>query len=1777
MAEFTERMLKRATNTELQTLIDKGSGKLGIEDAIFAEAENRGIIRSTPSMAEEAEPKPTSISVIPAPIKLPGIPGPLGTGVPDFAFKRFENINFAFQEQAPLVEDGLNEPLTTSGNKFILSALSGLTPEDLDLPYAMKNMQDQDKSEQAQKNLANATSKLQDNTILPSIRLAIAKELANAPVFSRLPALIYTDKVFSEVQKTQDQPENLAKNKQDFANRIDLALGDEENKTLQARLISDNPKAEWDTVINTASDAAKKIFEELVKDLKASGGELFETLVKANPLLIEQALSLSEQVSPKNLLNVGTETSVTSYKDLIEFVSIVPYEKSMDVDWGKFWDELTDGDSQFISDQWKEAMASQYGPDWKARFIAFTTKEIGVDAALLTAAAIYPPVGRIIAPGATASIGRKLSAVAARALLFGVGGGAAQSALNMSIGEHPNFGFEFALRAGASLAGDSLIGAVKLGIKAGKGFTDAIFGELSALKSKGIAVREQSNLERLFDVTDNQPPIADAVLKASLYAEIKEYNRLGQIIGEYGNNTLDAARKADLGKHISKLTGIPADQLETRLAADASIFKELELPLTSTLTPEGQRLQIRFDAKQVLISKLKTRVARLKETLADKGETPRRLTNIKKAQELLRQEQIKLRKLRAERDSEFFDSTGNAQADIIMQDAQNGIEASRAFGYRYMGEAMNIEDMFMTNIRGLEYTPRDPAYSGAGLSAFGKVIAPFRKFTHTTDPRQLPAPEITTGFFDAVNLTNAFSANFKEVFDTLYPTVGKIKKIDGQITTAKDRINLAIAKGSEEQRVWTDVELSSLFAMDQKDIASYYKIRWALDQLHIIMDQAKVQSLKTHKIQGLDKYQKYQGEVVEILKLDKQAGEAEVFYVKRTGAFPSRRKTVSLAELNPIHSVLDYHVGYSPIVYDSVPHRVTIGKIKDKTAVMEAAFPTRVEAIQYARKRQEELGKTGMAIYHTFDERIQMGQVGFPKSSYKLMDIVPGDEAKVIREALEKAGVPEDQVRLTLDMFGPESLRGHHIGRRAESRLKTTGGKEAPMLPADQAIVELFQTVANLKGVGVWRAYAKEQFDTRFAKVLNKSVNWTDDKYIQATNPADKPLAEQAKIMQRWLKRTVLGRTSAERYVENFYLSTGEKIDLAAADGKKWAVGLNWYLDNYYPRLLTALVGSTIHPGSLALVLPKNIFKIGSKEANNIYRGIASTSKLMMGNVGQLFVQGSQILITAGVRPIHAQMTLRDLALIHGALVFETASSVAGRKVVSGFDKEGQHLMAILRRSGWFDEVSITDLMETVSRYNVPILKGVGDGLKRLSEAPFRSAEKLNRIMAFLAARRELISKIKEGKEIISPYTNKAFRGAIDNDEFIKIANDMGAQTALDMGRAGQIELFSGHGSVVFQFFQVFLKQLGVFETKALTVPQKFGAAAAVTGFWGAAGIPGVLGMFEFADWTLSAITGQPSKRLFFQDMAKQNREKFAQSLEDLTPQEALDWGIDAEFYDRLMRKGAIHALTDGEWDIVNRVALGRFVSEKFEMSGDPLDFIVSVGVIRDIIEAGQALETQGLLSLPAFLELSYALATSDQRYRELFLEIYGVTPKNAFVSVLRETGRAVSSFGHLGRFLDNVDGKFLLFNFNRAEHDPAFAQQKEMDRTIPNFFTTSRRQTTGVQVSEDRLVQELFGITPGKVVKFHESKALDRIMVEAFNNYRKSQYDKYDAAEGNWKIQSGIINETLKEIDRLRPVLESNNLKGGLTENYFSQTIKGFITRSLRLHKLPDIKRRAE
>lgn len=1558
-------------------------------------------------------------------------------------------------------------------------------------------------------------------------RLQMAKTLLDRENSPRTPGDVFVNNKISELS----DPE-----RKQISKEINIALRESDNRETIIQ-ITDPSASNWDDFVNKIRDLPSP--EELLGKARALDRELTKGLEKVADVGIK----------------VTTLGGFSTVKEWAQWLNPIPYENSIDVDWGQAMELVEQGQNPFAEGtQFQKAMESKYGKDWKSRWAAFAVKEIGVDAMILFGAAVYPPLAQQLFAGKGAAFSAKFKAVMNRAAAVGIGGGSVQTGLDALSGDPTNIGREVALRFGGELLGEAVWKGITTGWKVGKGATRAITDvSKSYAKSTGRAIYDTAVTNALRNGTTYKGPLASTIVRASTRELTNDYFRLSDIIADGLASPEDIGKLGSIREQISKITGIKAERLDVELPLLNKILNEEFKDVTPGAVQEfarirGQKEDVTADIARLENEKSALITANQKFKTKVQSEAPEGIiirakdiegfgTKLAEFDEQITSKQAELRELdgviRATEGKMI--TTGNELVDRML--------VGEAVGFRLMGSAINKQkandDMFLTYMNLGEFSHRPMGLQAPLVSGVLNPLAyvsKMKKAARIADPEAtFKLVNVAKDLFDQLNL----QGKYERVFTKMLTDAGR-----GLGSKKQQQVWSALQSGSDNEVVYTPEMLVAKFQLTPKQQDMYYKIRKALDEAHMILDSTLVHEFK--EIQpstGLPKGMKWRGLPVTV-KRGSDKTMATITPMRDSGKSVEPRQ-VPRSELEPMDSVLPAHTGYLPRAYANAKYHIT--KINKSTGEVSriAAHARQSTARDELNKLRLAADKGVMYIMDSWDDITQTGAVAIGNRQISLADIQNPKLLDTIKKSLQEeiGDVSANNIKLILDRLDVTHMRKPFVGKRADKPIPGADLKEAP-----EAVAEYLAAVARAKGISSWRRFAREQFQVEYGDVLDKSQPLgSNSMWKQGLDTALLTRQRQARREWAWIQRMTTNRTYMERQVENM---VDGWVGVLAAKNSTGAKRLSDILDR-------VPVGARL---------------------NGALRGTAAIPKLLLFSLPQLLVQGSQTVVTAGANPIHAAGGVRDGLVALAEWGLDTATRWQGRSAPT----KAASMYKLLERSGYISDVTTNDIMD-LSRgsHNTYAHTAMA-----AAQAPFRAGEGTNRAIAFFTARRKLLKDLEEGK--LKGVNGTPFKGQIDDDEFLRLVTDRAKITALNMGRAGQLELMSGYGSVLFQFKQVLPKIVNVFETTGLSPREKLGSAAALVGTFGFTAVPLLPDLVTAADWANWQIHDKaPSKREFFTKMAKEHTQYAIDYITKADPEFIMQLGATPEFLTRLAEKGSINALTNGEVDLVHRIALGQFINDMFEVQ-EPLDIIPAISVLSDMIDAAK--ET-GMLELASdtvtlpltiwnYLDLlgTHGLDRSgevpdsytnflishfteeggtmqniarnilaDKGFPE-FSEDEDVTSSQSLHRSINKFGKVVSIVGSWTRAMEAIHGDVLLDGFNAG--DPTTAT-----------FRTSSGRTTAVQPTRGRLWQLAFGITPGKIVEQYDAEKIERKWTEALQEYEREFIKRFNDASGG-RERENLLFELNEEMMSITPTLHELNLQG---QNWHTRIRNKAITSFVR------------
>lgn len=1433
----------------------------------------------------------------------------------------------------------------------------------------------------------------------------------------------------------------------------------------------------------------------------------------------------------------GTWENVESWDDFIEFIDPVPFEKSMDVNWSEAMHIMMNGGELT---QFKTAMRDRYGEDWLARWISFGVKELSVDMVILAVGAVVPFMAPLMYAGKGARLTARARAVTARAVAIGVGGGSVQTLINKQMGG-PRGDFmsqafveEVAIRAGASVVGEGVFKLGAMGINKALGR-----GRVSLAKVEGVKPIKASALKKIINPKAYKNSHFALAIRANLRAVTEDYGRLVQKISDGVARKADIVNANNARTNAAKLLNVDENILDMNILSRV-VSREIQEPAAEVLEAGVTASVKKIKAVSTSIKKVK---AALKKERALARAKPKVSASALKARvsrlNKLTTEQKKLNQTKAE----------------AIQAKQLATKKAKSPTENELTDALLTSEAVMLRTMG-QVTVRQGQVADEFLTFFDRETFQLRSSDMKVDEGYLPLVTSAKKMFNLEEPEKAFGALGSDLFGAAN-VAAKISKSFGNMQEVamrglsrkeKTRILKSLDDGAANKHVFSEDEIVAR-GLSLREADAYYAMRSTIDIAHHTYDRALVEALTNRGVKS------YKGEAFQIL--EKEAGKnlsaAQVkkgfVYVEalpRSGVANRIKQVVHKGELDDLKSVLKYEVGYTPRVYEKPRYAVSVINGKSGTIGRAAQFYNQVDATKFKASRETLAQKDEIVVMSMWDEQLNVGSLGIGRRSIDLMDALDQASRDKVKEAMRESGMSAAGIRKVINNLDGSSLRTRFAGERSErglagklsaksdleitrleqalkgvtdkatrielqAKLKAetkafTEAQKGELKPTGEAIAEYLNAVATRAGTNIWREHAINSFKMRFKDILDPAQPWFAKGNIRGDLAVDTTEnALKVAEMQRWrgwLTKVIRNKTNHEQAFDNFMVNAETRA-------------------------------TAVHPvlGRLMARMP------GAQTLINTLRGTAAVTRLGSFAMAQLFVQGSQMAVTLGAKPIFAIAGMRDMIAATAGTIVKQSRGTPPSSL--------RTLIDAAERSGYLADLTTNDIVNLVgytgNGFRAPLRETI-DQSKNLINAslfPFRLGEQMNRGLAFFTIRREAMALAKTGKLQNLNRDGLLTVKDIDGDEFLRVVSDKAKLLALNMGKAGELQGFSGVGSVLFQFKQVLPKFLNVFETSQLKTSEKIGAGMALFGLYGTAAIPLMSDMFAGADAIARIVDSSPSKYDRFTKIARAGGDHMAGFMQDLTPEFARDMGMDKKFYNKFFKDGLIAASTktwsDSEWNIANRVALGKFIQDSAELQ-DPWDFVVSFSTWVDILDAVEKTGAHELLNIPAWLEVRGRMAQGAD-FQTAFTEFFDGTDQailvealrgdrtlgNASLHLMKNFGKAVSSVGALSRAL-NVS--------NREVLDPSF---RTINPNEPRLFDTSSGRLLATQDNPSRRTQLYLGITPGEIVEGFRREKLEKTFNRAVREYTRLMITRYINSPKSGDGAMDVVEELIAEIERTK------------------------------------------
>lgn len=1473
--------------------------------------------------------------------------------------------------------------------------------------------------------------------------------------------------------------------------------------------------------VSTALDVTDKsntVHEDIKKNLGAEGS-LKSKLNTSDKGAYEVAHSLATKAGTVDNLPDEEGFSLQSLSDFLtdslEFVNPIGGEAKggMDLELWESTKDILSGD--FDYDAFDKRMESNYGGNWEGRFAGFLIKEAGIDAGLIALAitGVGAPLAvslmgarkaataaRVVG-GTSTVLKSRLASIGARTAIVAVGGGSVQAAQNAMLDRDLNFSNEVLGRAiGQGVMEGAGFGA-QLGYKKYMSGRTAKEAAKQAADKLNTKVLSEEDMSGIIKAANNSPSSTLATLtRASLVAKVKQYDKI----------TGDAAAT------VAGRSQVPEGPLKDEIMSDLSLMLGKDINELETLEFDLLLPLIRDNVTDPIME------AATKQGMDDVANSRSMILDM------------------------FASITGKTETRDDMWRLYFGADGPH-FRSSELGVSRQNNNLL------------NKAMKGARLSEMSEVVG-----------RSLPNFQAATRFTDNIN-------------KGLQKMAVDINK--GLTKKEAKSVEEILSKGGADEVIYnfTDILPTGMNNVSKKVQDAYVQTRMLLDTVHTMTDQALLRETK-NIVFSMD------GKLVQIIKSPR--GQNPVYKEFSTDTMSPVGKELSdkgIDKFTTPDTILPYKSGYVPRMYNK--HRFSILVIgKDGTVSREAMFNSRVEARNYVNSRKEVSSETVIRV--DTNGGSGLSSLHANQNSMNIMRTIPDEHMAKVSAELEAAGLTPDDIsvvfkgrdtqgmspssRSRTELGTATTKKGYKLRQQLASlmskrsakqdRIKSmtdTAAKEFTQksinsdsasilslqsaiktelidsaMPSTQAIREYIDVATRGAGMGNFRRVGIDHFKEKFADVLHPNSTWHTPKFKSDTDmpksidgAAISVMKDAANRHSVWLNKVISGSTRREKSMDDVIVRWGAGMEASAMNGSKTAAAILRITD----------------------ILPN------SKGMITFGRFQAAFTKLLTFNMPHIAIQMLQATNTVGssfakdgIAATKAVKRSVEVAYIHGKIKVGSTISPSMRR------SEGYKAYEALVRSGYTADLDISDVAFNVSTNINPSVgstlwdkaKGGVATTAKYGGVPFRIGEGGNRLMAFTFIREQYIRALSKDKATIMGLDGKPLsKNAIDSPEFLETVVEKAKVLALDMGKTAELEALSGVGSLLGQFKQVGFKTISLYNSSALSGREKFGAAFATFGAFGTAGIPFAVDLLKTVDMAWYYVAGDgPADRTKATDLLALSTAAFAKEADNIT-----DGVLTREGVTRMLTKGGINALSEGEINILSRASLSSFWSDAVDVN-DPGDVMVLWAVAEDMIAMEETI--LGLGGTPANVAAVASIfmdVMGGKTFQEAYAEHYDPkstiarlildqesTTTRVLMDALRATGKVFSSAGGISRIID------------AQNRDELNTEATILAPNVPNTYYTSGLNNTGVLQTYARDMSFWLGISPGAVVAKRDKKSKELMFQEAKNSFTKDYQDFVKKMGGNYLAVQKRKATYIQELFRLRDYAKDNNIELVMPKNIF-------------------------
>ena len=1070
------------------------------------------------------------------------------------------------------------------------------------------------------------------------------------------------------------------------------------------------------------------------------------------------------------------------------------------------------------------------------------------------------------------------------------------------------------------------------------------------------------------------------------------------------------------------------------------------------------------------------------------------------------------------------------------QTMKNQASVTHGVGYRLITE-FDEASKAMRNITDYHFSNNKLTFrenmEGAAKQLDNWVTGAMR-FARIAEPTNI-AEEAATNWLRTRN----FNARIANGFEKMYKETFK-----GVSSKEKDTLYQILAAGDKKGQIF---DLNSVVpnGVNPADITpavrkAYAKFRF-MDDLAFEIHDANLTAAAKGKIKVLPDGTYVQKISTSGKKVNYRQFDRDELRVKAKGK-EDKMDATKFDALDDPKSIINYRAGHLPQGYDAARYSVVVYDPKTKMATREALFQRSKEAEAYRVAREAAKEKTGsgeVILYVMNGADTGAGGMRYSAMTRNVLAGLPKDQRESVKAALKGAKLDDENIGALLDinfkpMFAstaksrkmvPTAVTEDAKRLRLEmanykpgsAKYKSLAGqlkamRKDQLLPDDQQYLNYLQSIANESGEAHWRSFSGEQFLKRYSNILNPSVDPLN--ITKASFKGGTAIKQEAAIRHsKWLKRSVKDKTYVEEVYDNVLQGLTERMAERAQSGSR-AYGLLSRALDVTPTAQNVIGGARYYLGALP--------------------------KLLFFNTAQTVVQGAQAVGSIGFGAVTRNpiALMRDMSRIPEMAFMHATMRMRGSIPKAFANSETGKIYKELVQSGYAADLNQADIIfgakspTNPSAFRRGLNKSI-QGLKTAGAAPFKLGEGINRVTAFVMVRQQFAKQIRDGAEVLGINGVRLKPTDIGGESFRAAVLEKAATLALNMGKAGQLEAMTGAGSVLLQFKQVLPKQISLFNSTALTGVEKLGTGAALIGAFGVGAVPLAYDAMRLAD--LFGDEDDPMGKMQATQFARDTAMHIGNMSEEVT-----NGLVSSKAMQRFLAYGAISAATDGEINVANRVALGAFLSDTFDVQG-PEDMIVSLAVLNDYINLADKL---GVNPNP-FAYVSFmgdVLSGEDAKvaFGKLMGEDsvgYKVLNSSDFVfestalQAIREVGKVYSAAGSISRALD---ASYLSITDPDAYLNSPYAE---------GFYRTSNLRPLGVMATPRSQLMQVLGITSGRVVEAYSKEDLQRRLRIGITNYGKRMVQKIRDTGMNKETMQRLTTESMLVLSEARKFAEDNGL----------------------------------